>query len=100
MVTLITIALAGVLVSIGMGGYARVQKWCFYGGLVGVLVLVILLLVSSHASLHLLVQPRDAQAVRPQQRLPAVNASAAKAGYVAPTFFGGTFGQSCCWCRS
>jgi len=27
-VTLITIALAGVLVSIGMAGYARVQKWC------------------------------------------------------------------------
>ena len=35
MVTLITIALAGVLVSIGMAGYARVQKWCFYGGLLG-----------------------------------------------------------------
>jgi len=34
-VTLITIILAGVLVSIGMAGYARVQKWCFYGGLVG-----------------------------------------------------------------
>src|SRR5579871_6834276 len=45
-VTLITIALAGLLVSIGMAGYARVQKWCFYGGLLGVLVLVILLLAS------------------------------------------------------
>src|SRR5579862_9813163 len=49
-VTLITIALAGVLVSIGMAGYARVQKWCFYGGLLGVLVLVVLLLASSHSS--------------------------------------------------
>jgi len=48
-VTLITIALAGMLVSVGMAGYARVQKWCFYGGLLGVLVLVILLLASSHA---------------------------------------------------
>ena len=26
---LITIALAGVLVSLGMAGYARMQKWCF-----------------------------------------------------------------------
>ena len=49
MVTLITIVLAGILVSIGMAGYARVQKWCFYGGLVGFAVIVILLLFSSRA---------------------------------------------------
>src|ERR1700749_2834005 len=34
-VTLITIALAGVLVSVGMAGYARVQKYCFIGGMIG-----------------------------------------------------------------
>src|SRR5260370_6572737 len=28
-VSLITIALAGVLVSLGMAGYARIQRWCF-----------------------------------------------------------------------
>jgi basic amino acid/polyamine antiporter, APA family len=49
-VTLITIALAGVLVSIGMAGYAKVQKWCFYGGLVGVAIIVVLLLVTSKTS--------------------------------------------------
>src|ERR1700691_6253205 len=49
-VTLITIVLAGMLVPTGVAGYARVQKWCFYGGLVGVLVLVILLLSASHSS--------------------------------------------------
>ncbi len=48
-VSLITIALAGVLVSIGMAGYARFQKWCFYGGLVGFGVIVVLLLVHNHA---------------------------------------------------
>ena len=36
-VTLITIGVAGVLVSLGMSGYAKVQKWCFLGGLVGML---------------------------------------------------------------
>ena len=46
-VTLITIGLAGVLVSLGMAGYARVQKWCFYGGLLGMLIMVILMLVVS-----------------------------------------------------
>src|SRR5580693_3149240 len=28
-VCLITIAIAGILVSLGMAGYARIQKWCF-----------------------------------------------------------------------
>jgi APA family basic amino acid/polyamine antiporter len=49
-VSLITIALAGLLVSIGMAGYARFQKWCFYGGLVGFAVIVVLLLVNNHAT--------------------------------------------------
>jgi APA family basic amino acid/polyamine antiporter len=49
-VTLITIALAGVLVSLGMAGYARVQKWCFLGGLLGFAVILIILLVSSRSN--------------------------------------------------
>src|SRR5262252_1048110 len=49
-VTLITIALAGLLVSIGMAGYARVQKWCFIGGMIGFVVVVGLLLFNLHAS--------------------------------------------------
>src|SRR6516225_4518033 len=49
-VTLITIALAGVLVSLGMAGYARVQKWCFLGGLLGFAVVVVLLLFASKAT--------------------------------------------------
>jgi len=50
LVSMITIVLAGVLVSIGMAGYARIQKWCIYGGLVGFAVIVVLLLVNSHAN--------------------------------------------------
>ncbi|MGO9196277.1 MAG: APC family permease [Acidimicrobiales bacterium] len=49
-VCLITIALAGLLVSIGMAGYAKVQKWCFAGGLLGFTVMILILLVSSHGS--------------------------------------------------
>jgi basic amino acid/polyamine antiporter, APA family len=33
-----------------MAGYAKVQKWCFYGGLLGALIIVILLLVTSKSS--------------------------------------------------
>jgi APA family basic amino acid/polyamine antiporter len=49
-VCVITIGLAGVLVSLGMAGYARIQKWCFAGGLIAFAVIVVLLLVNSHAS--------------------------------------------------
>jgi len=50
LVSMITIVVAGLLVSIGMAGYARIQKWCIYGGLVGFGVIVVLLLINSHAS--------------------------------------------------
>ena len=49
-VSLATIVLAAALVYMGMAGYARVQKWCFYGGIVGFAVMAIVLLVSSHQS--------------------------------------------------
>jgi basic amino acid/polyamine antiporter, APA family len=93
-VTLITIALAGVLVSIGMAGYARVQKWCFYGGLLGVAVLVVLLLASSHSSFISSFNLETHKLFGLNGAYQAVNAAAAKAGYVAPTFGGGTLGQS------
>src|SRR6516225_11622757 len=48
-VTLITIAVAGFLVSIGMAGYAKVQRWCFIGGVLGFAVIIILLLINSKA---------------------------------------------------
>jgi APA family basic amino acid/polyamine antiporter len=50
LVSVITIALAGVLVSLGMAGYARIQKWGFYGGLIGFAVILILLAVNNHAT--------------------------------------------------
>src|SRR4051794_38206948 len=41
--------LASVLISIGMRTYARIQKICFYGGLVGLAFMLILLLIYSNA---------------------------------------------------
>ena len=88
-VTLITIALAGLLVSIGMAGYAKVQRWCFIGGLIGFAVVVILLLFNSHASFvssfnleaHKLFGVNNAYA--------ATNKAAVKAGYTtSPLGFG------------
>ena len=54
-----------------MAGYAKVQKWCFYGGLLGFAIIVIILLVSSQFGLHLVVQHRERQAVRDEERYAA-----------------------------
>ena len=49
-VTSIICAILGMgVVSLGMRWYARVQKWCLYGGLVGLAWVIILFLTHSHA---------------------------------------------------
>jgi basic amino acid/polyamine antiporter, APA family len=45
--SMIVALMASVLVGLGIRAYARFQKWCFYGGVVGLLVMAILLLVHS-----------------------------------------------------
>src|SRR5690242_18257355 len=48
-VCIVTVALAGVLVSLGMEGYAKVQRVCFYLGMVGLAVIVLVMLFGSHS---------------------------------------------------
>jgi len=93
-VTLITIVLAGILVSIGMAGYARVQKWCFYGGLLGFAVILIILLITSKASFISSFDTRTSQLFGISNGYAATNAAAVHSGFSAPTFGGGTFGAS------
>jgi amino acid transporter len=45
--SVITAVLAAFFISIGMRGYARLQKFCFYGGLLGLLIVFGLLLFHS-----------------------------------------------------
>src|SRR5215472_12040905 len=80
-VTLITIALAGLLVSIGMAGYAKVQRWCFIGGMIGFLVVVALLLFKSHATFVSSFNYEAQHLFGVHNAYAATNAAAAKAGY-------------------
>jgi amino acid transporter len=48
-VCLVTVALAGYLVSLGMEGYAKVQKYCFYLGMIGLGVVLLVMLFGSHS---------------------------------------------------
>jgi APA family basic amino acid/polyamine antiporter len=47
--SVIVAILASVLISLGMRTYARIQQFCFYGGVAGLAVVIILLLVNSQA---------------------------------------------------
>ena len=93
-VTLITIALAGVLVSLGMGGYARFQKWCFYAALVGFAVVVGLLLFNSHASFVSSFNLEAHKLFGVSNAYNATNHAAVKAGYTVSSFGLGPLGQS------
>jgi amino acid transporter len=48
-VSIVTILLTSGLVALGMAGYARIQRWCLYLGLIGFAIMVVLMLVSSQA---------------------------------------------------
>jgi basic amino acid/polyamine antiporter, APA family len=94
-VTLITIALAGILVSLGMAGYAKVQKWCFYGGLLGFAIILIVMLVSSRASFISAFNNESAKLFGMKNAYAATTAAATKAGVTPPGFgFAGPIGQS------
>jgi len=46
-VSIFTIVVTSALVALGMAGYARIQRWCLYIGLIALAVMFILMLVSS-----------------------------------------------------
>src|SRR5580692_4173352 len=93
-VTVITIAIAGLLVSLGMAGYARIQKWAFYGGLVGFGIIVVLLLVNSHASFVSSFNLEMHKLFGVNNAYHATNAVAAKDGYTAPKLGFGPLGPT------
>jgi len=48
--SLLTLAIVSVIVALGMKTYARIQKVSFYGGMLGLLIVIVLLLTSSNAA--------------------------------------------------
>jgi basic amino acid/polyamine antiporter, APA family len=93
-VTLITVALAGVLVSVGMAGYAKIQRWCFIGGMVGFAVVVVLLLVSSHSSFVSSFNLETHKLFGLNNAYAATQTAATKAGYTAPSLGFGPLGPT------
>jgi basic amino acid/polyamine antiporter, APA family len=86
LVSIITIVLAGILVSVGMAGYARIQKWGFYGGLLGFGVILVLLGINDHASFVSSFNLEAQKIFGVHNAYQATVTGAAKAGYVSPSF--------------
>jgi len=93
-ICVITIALAGFLVSLGMSGYARVQKWCFAGGMIGFLTIVVLLLAFSHGSFVSSVNTEAHKIFGVSNAYGTTQVAAAKISYAAPGFGLNAFGAS------
>jgi len=93
-VSLVTIVLAGILVSIGMAGYARIQKYCIYGGLIGFAVIVVLLLINSHADFIASFNQEAQKIFGVNHAYEATNAAAVKAGFTAPSLGFGPLGAT------
>jgi len=98
-VSLVTIVLAGLLVSLGMAGYARIQKWSFLIGLIGFAVIVILLLVNSHNSFVSSFNLEAHKIFGVSNAYAKTNAGAIKNGYVSPAFGSARSAPACCWSR-
>ena len=62
----VTAILASVFIGLGIRTYARIQKFCFYGGLAGLAIVAILLLVNSKTSFisHFNTEAADAYGVK------------------------------------
>jgi len=86
LVTIITIVLAGILVSLGMAGYARIQRWGFYGGLLGFAVILILLAINNHTQFINSFNLEAQKIFGVHNAFQATNAGAAKSGYTSPAF--------------
>ena len=86
LVSAVTIVLAGILVSLGMAGYARLQKWGFYGGLVGFGIILVLLAINNHATFVSSFNLEAHKIFGVNNAYQATNAGAAKTGYVSPAF--------------
>lgn len=48
--SLITLAIVSLFIALGMKTYAKIQKYSFYGGILGLLIVIVLLLTSSNAA--------------------------------------------------
>jgi basic amino acid/polyamine antiporter, APA family len=85
--SLIVIVLAGVVVSLGMEGYARFQKFCFWGAILGLGIMAILMLLNGQDDFRQAFNGQAAERFGLQGDVYGQTIQASSgAGYVPPAF--------------
>ena len=98
-ICVVTAALAGFLVSLGMEGYAKVQRYCFYIGMAGLAVIMLVMLFGSRAGFQSAFNRESLNLFGSKNAYASTIAVAAKAngGTIVPNLgFSPFFGSRCC----
>ncbi len=97
-VSIIVIILTSGLVALGMAGYARIQRWCLYAGLIGLALMFILMLTSSQADFKVAFDRASSSLFGVSGAYDQTIADAAAndgfVGSLEPLEFGGDFGAT------
>lgn len=89
--SLITLAIVTGYIVLGMKRYARIQKWCFYGGILGLLVMIALLLTGSPESFRSSLEANVVALFGAQPGVYAATIAAGQKAGAALPLTGGTF---------
>lgn len=88
---LITLAIVTFYIILGMKRYAQIQKWCFYGGILGLLLMVILLLSGSPETFKAGLESNAVALFGAQADVYEATVAAGQAAGAALPLTGGTF---------
>ncbi len=88
---LITLAIVTFYIILGMKRYAQIQKWCFYGGILGLLLMVVLLLSGSPETFKAGLESNAVALFGAQADVYEATVAAGQAAGAALPLTGGTF---------
>jgi APA family basic amino acid/polyamine antiporter len=93
-VSIVTIVLTSALVALGMAGYARIQRWCLWAGLLGLAIILVLMAVSSQADFKVAFDRANLQMFGVKDAYDTTVANAALTGLTDPFSMGSDFGAT------
>ena len=91
--SVIVAVMASVFIALGMKTYARIQKWCFYGGIVGLLIMAAALIVTSKAGFISAFNKGALDTYGVKNAYQSILAAGSK-DYSSPSVTGGAFGST------
>jgi basic amino acid/polyamine antiporter, APA family len=92
--SVIVAVMASAFIALGLRTYARIQKWCFYGGIVGLLIMAVALLVTSKAGFISSFNKGALDTYGVKNAYASILAAGSKGGYTSPSVTTFAFGST------